>query len=137
MTTDRLIQAAKQRHEAAAQRAAAALREMATDGTPITFAAVARRAGVSTDFLYATPELRSRITDLRTPARGPGIPGDPSAGRPGPEPANTTSAIRALSTQLKQMRRQHREEITALQNSLAATHGENLELRRRLAQLED
>ncbi len=43
------------------------------------------------------------------------------------------TAIRALSAQLKQQRRRHREESQAVQTALAAAHGENLELRRRLA----
>lgn len=113
------------------KRADTALLEMAKVGDPITFAAVARRAGVSTDFLFGTPTLRSRLTELRQQpfARSPSqSPVEPAAG---------TTAIRALSAQLKQQRRRHREEIQAVQKALAAAHGENLELRRRLARRAD
>lgn len=123
-----LTRAARARHDDTMKRASTALLEMAKAGEPITFAAVARRAGVSTDFLYGTPTLRSRITELRQ---------QPSAPSPSPttiETAeSTTAAIRALSAQLKHQRRRHREEIQALQKALAAAHGENLELRRSLA----
>lgn len=57
------------------KRATTALLKMAKAGEPITFAAVARRADLSTDFLYATPTLRSRIAELRQ---------QPSACRPSP-----------------------------------------------------
>lgn len=130
--TQRLVRAAKDRHEATLKRATTALRDMATEGAPITFVAVARRAGVSTDFLYNTPTLRSRINDLR---------GEPSSKRASdtptePETARNSSAVRALSTQLKELRRRHPNEIAVLEKALAAAHGENLELRRRLAQTE-
>jgi len=128
--SEHLTRAARARHDDTMKRAGAALLEMAKAGEPITFAAVARRAGVSTDFLYGTPTLRSRITELRH---------QPFARSPSQPPVDTaasTTAIRALSAQLKQQRRRHREEIQEVQRALAAAHGENLELRRRLAQHE-
>lgn len=128
--SEHLTRAARARHDDTMKRASAALLEMAKAGEPITFAAVARRAGVSTDFLYGTPALRSRITELRQ---------QPFARNPSQPPADTaasTTAIRALSAQLKEQRRRHREEIQAVQKALAAAHGENLELRRRLVRHE-
>jgi hypothetical protein len=128
--TEHLVRAAKARHDDVLKRATKALREMAKAGEPITFTSVARRAGVSTDFLYNTPSLRSRITELR-------------GQRPAPSPvtaedgSSSTTAIRALSTQLKEQRHRHREEVDTLQKALAVAHGENLELRRRLARLDD
>lgn len=87
--SERLVQAAKARHDDTMRRAAKALHQMAKAGEPITFVAVARRAGVSTDFLYNTPTLRSKITELRSagsvPASGPSRADDTSS----------TSAIRA------------------------------------------
>lgn len=128
---EHLLQAAKQRHEDVMRRATEALQQMAKAGETITFTSVARRAGVSTDFLYNTPTLRSMITELRG-----GQPAPTSSAPKGNNPSST-SAIRALSTQLKEQRRRHRDEIEALQKALAAAHGENLKLRRRLAQLDD
>lgn len=123
--SEHLVRAAKARHDDVMKCASAALQQMAKAGEAITFVAVARRAGVSTDFLYSTPPLRSKITGDRHP-------------RPRRSPtASSTNAIRALSTQLKEQRRRHRDELEALHNALAAAHGENLELRRRLAQLDD
>lgn len=129
--SEHLTRATKARHDDVMSRATAALQQMARAGESITFVAVARQAGVSTDFLYNTPTLRSKITELRG-----GRPA-PIASQPLADDASTTSAIRALSTQLKEQRRRHRDELKALQNALAATHGENLELRRRLSQLDD
>lgn len=129
--SEQLIRAAKARHQDSLDRATAALSNLSRAGERITFAAVARRAGVSTDFLYNTPALRSRINELRTPH---------AQSASNPSEANTstnTAAIRALSSQLKEQRRRHRDEVTALQKALAVAHGDNLELRRRLAQLED
>ena len=130
--SEHLTRAAKARHNDVISRATAALQQMARAGESITFVAVARRAGVSTDFLYNTPTLRSKITELRGGHSAPTAPPPPK-----PDDASSTSAIRALSTQLKNQRRRHREQLEALQNALAATHGENLELRRRLSQLDD
>lgn len=64
--SDQLLRAAKTRHDTATGKAEAALREMSIQRLPITFAAVARRAGVSTDFLYRHPALRSKITSMRS-----------------------------------------------------------------------
>jgi hypothetical protein len=44
--------------------------------------------------------------------------------------------VRALSAQLKELRRRHRDEITALQQALAVAQGEKLALRRRLGAYE-
>lgn len=129
--SEHLIRAAKARHDEAFRRATAALQQMAKIGEPVTFAAVARRAGVSTDFLYNTAALRSKITDLRT------APFAPRTSEPVTYGESSSSAIRALSSQLKAERRHHQEEVHSLQSALATAHGENLQLRRRLAQLED
>jgi hypothetical protein len=51
-------------------------------------------------------------------------------------PLSTSAALRALSARLSQQQQVHREEITRLRKALEVAHGENLELRRRLAQYE-
>lgn len=113
------------------KRATKALQQMAQSGEAITFVAVARRAEVSTDFLYSTPTLRSKIVALRGGRHAP------TSAPPQDDGTSSTSAIRALSTQVKEERRRHRRELEGLQHALAAAHGENLKLRRRLAYLDD
>jgi hypothetical protein len=124
-----LRDAAQRRHQQATERATAALARLSAAGKAITFASVAREAGVSTDFLYRQPELRQRIQQMRTshgqrsntPAADDGM-------------ALTASApVRALSAQLKELRRRHQKEVTALKEALAVAHGETLALRRKLA----
>lgn len=50
--------------------------------------------------------------------------------------ANYTEYWCALSVQIKELRRRHREEVTELKNALGVAQGENLALRRRLAACE-
>lgn len=127
--SEHLIRAARNRHETAIRKSEEALRDLAARGQPITFAAVARQAGVSTDFLYHHPALRSKITSMRGHvSRALVVEQD--------NPDATSAAVRALSARLKDMNRRHREEVHALQRDLAASQGENLLLRRRLAAYE-
>jgi hypothetical protein len=74
-----LIAAAARRHELTRAKAVRAVRELDQAGTPITFEAVARAAGVSRSWLYAEADLRSEIERLRdatrrTPPPSPSIP---------------------------------------------------------------
>ncbi|MFE4599491.1 hypothetical protein ACFRKE_01375 [Kitasatospora indigofera] len=89
-------------------------------------------AGVSTDFLYRHPEIRSLIERHR--AKGGRVPGVRQADAEAP--SSTSAAVRALSARLSQQQRAHREEIARLRKALEVAHGENLELRRRLARYE-
>ncbi|WP_231158518.1 DUF6262 family protein [Streptomyces sp. CNZ748] len=128
---EHLRQATRARTEEAEKRARVALAELAKAGTPISFTAVARQAGVSTDFLYRSPELRTRIERHRAksgpvPAAPADPPGDPS----------TSAAVRALSARLTRQQEAHREEVTRLRQALEIAQGENLDLRRRLARYE-
>jgi uncharacterized protein DUF6262 len=121
----RLAAAAK---SAAAQaRAEDGLEQMLRRGDPITFRGLAQTAGVSLDFLYRTGEIRRRVEQLRArqQAAHPAPAQAPGQGQPG-------SVIRTLTAQLAELKRRHREEISALRQALEAAHGENLELRRRL-----
>ncbi|GGS29455.1 hypothetical protein Snoj_25840 [Streptomyces nojiriensis] len=61
-----LQQATRSRTENAERRARAAVAQLAKVGQPISFAAVARQAGVSTDFLYKRPDLRTLIERHRS-----------------------------------------------------------------------
>lgn len=130
--SDQLVRAAKIRHDTATAKAEAALRELSVQRLPVTFTAVARRAGVSTDFLYRHPVLRAKITSMRSRTGRTAEPQqEPEAG------GSTSAAVRALSARLKELTTQHRADIAALEQSLAIAHGENLLLRRRLAAHED
>ena len=132
--SEHLTRAAKARHDDAVTRATDALRELSVAQLPITFVVVARRARVSTDFLYRQPALRASITNMRNGRSGP-APTDPghvaAADRP------TSAAVQALAARVKDLQTRHRTEVAGLQRALAAAHGENLVLRRRLAAIED
>ncbi|MEU9379430.1 DUF6262 family protein [Streptomyces sp. NPDC048255] len=117
------------RSEGTAERARAALSRLVTTGKSISFTAVAREAAVSTDFLYRHQELRVAIERHRA-KRGQAPVTAPDAG----EPSSTSAAVRALSARLSQQQQTHRNEVAQLRKALEVAQGENLELRRRLAQ---
>jgi hypothetical protein len=48
------------------------------------------------------------------------------------DPVQVSNVVAALTAQLAETRRRHREETTALRQALEAAHGENLLLRRSL-----
>jgi hypothetical protein len=127
---DNLRRAARAKSAAAAERAEGALRSMLKTGEPITFRGVAGTAGVSLDFLYRSAQLRPRIEQLRAQQRRAPSPGRSDSTTD--QVDNDGSVVRTLTAQLRELRRAHREEVTALQAALATAHGENLELRRRL-----
>ncbi|MGH3098876.1 MAG: DUF6262 family protein [Streptosporangiales bacterium] len=120
-----LTAAAKNKSQAKTKAAEQAIRALVKRGQPVTFQAVQREAGVSHAFLYSHPELRGRIERLRAQAR-------PAASPPDPADAES-SLVLALTTQIEQLKRQHRQELQAVRAALEQAHGENLELRRELA----
>ena len=90
MRPDPLAEAASRRHELTRSKAIQALRELDRAGTPVTFAAVAKTAGVSRSWLYTQPGISAQIRRLRQQADGAGSAASspmPSAtsGHPGPE----------------------------------------------------
>jgi hypothetical protein len=124
---DNLRAAAARKREHATERAETALHVLIKRGAPITFRGVAAEAACSPDFLYNSPTLRSRIEHLR--AQQQATPPRPRRATDGPA---TSNVVRALSAQLAALKKQHRDEITALNAALAAAHGEILDLRRQL-----
>lgn len=64
-----LIASARRRHELARSKAIQALRELDQAGTPVSFEAVARQAGVSRSWLYSQPDMRAEIERLRALVR--------------------------------------------------------------------
>ena len=70
MRTDPLSEAASRRHELTRARAVQSLRELDRAGVPVTFAGIARAAGVSRSWLYTQPDISSQIRQLRHQADG-------------------------------------------------------------------
>ena len=125
-----LHKAAAARTAAATARAEAALERMLRTGQPVTFRGLAAAAPVSLDFLYRNPAIRQRVEHLR--ARQQALPAP--AGNPATRPAQPGNVVAALTGELAQLKRRHREQIAELQRALQAAHGENLMLRRQLGQ---
>lgn len=119
-----LTAAAKAKSEAKTQAAEQGIRVLVKRGEPVTFQAVGREAGVSHAFLYGHPDLRGRIEHLRAQAR-------PSSASPTP-PSSESTLVLALTGQIDQLKKRHRQEVQALRAALEQAHGENLNLRREL-----
>ncbi|MDH6222953.1 DUF6262 family protein [Streptomyces pseudovenezuelae] len=119
---EHLHQAAKGRTADADKRARTALAQMVKAGQPVSFTAVAQVAGVSTDFLYRHPDIRSLVE--RHPAKGGQLSGMRQADTEAP--SSTSAAVRALSARLSQQQQAHREEIARLRKALEVAHGDNL-----------
>jgi hypothetical protein len=118
-----LRQAAQDKRQHAVQRAEAGIRKLIKEGEEINFRAVARRAGVSLDFLYAHIDLRKRIETLRGRQR--------TEDRPPPQaPSADDAVIHSLTETLRRERTTHRERVQEIEQRLAAAHGEILRLQR-------
>ncbi|MEU2248106.1 DUF6262 family protein [Streptomyces sp. NPDC019224] len=128
---DHLQQATLARSQEAEKRARTALAELVKAGRPVSFTAVARQAGVSTDFLYRSPELRAQIERHR--AKGGSAPASAAVAL---ADSSTSAAVRALSARLTRQQQIHHEEVTRLRKALEVAQGENLDLRRRLDRYE-
>lgn len=126
---DNLRAAAARKSEHATERADAALRALIKRGEAITFRGVATEAGCSPDFLYNSPTLRLRIEHLRAQQQATPPPRPRPAVADGPA---TSNVVRALSAQLAALKKQHHNEVDALNAALSAAHGELLQLRREL-----
>ena len=129
MTNDRarrsavLNAAAKAKSQAKTNAADQAIRALVKRGEAITFQAVCREASVS----HGNDDLRRRIQHLRGQAQ--------------PAPQQRADApgtvVLALTSQIHQLRKRHREEVQTLRTALEQAHGENLQLRRELARRGD
>jgi hypothetical protein len=123
-----LQKATAARTTGAIARAETALDAMTMNGETVTFRNLAAQAGVSLDFLYRNPAIRGRVEQLRAaqqarPRPAPGA--QAGSGQPG-------SVVRALTAQLTDLKRRHREETAELRAALEQAHAENLLLRRQL-----
>lgn len=102
------------------RRASEALDAMIEAGEPITFPAVARRAGVSVSLLYADPALAGRLSEARRRQR------DAGADRAWRLPARslvTEQSLRADLANAKDQTRRLNEEMTLMRERLARGFG--------------
>jgi hypothetical protein len=108
-----IIAAARHRRELTRARAVQALRELDRTGAPVTFAALAAKAGVSRSWLYAQPDIRDQIVRLReATSRSPAAP-VPAAQR-----TTDASLLRRLEAAHAE-RRRLQEENTRLRQEIA------------------
>jgi hypothetical protein len=120
-----IVQAARERREAALRRAQDALRRLDRSGAPITFRSVSEAASVSRAWLYREPTLRAEVDRLRR-TRGRGAtPSLPSAQRPSPD-----SLQRRLEAALDHIARLN-EENDRLREQVARLYGERRAARTR------
>lgn len=126
MRPDPLSEAAARRHELTRSRAVQALRELDRAGTPVTFAGVAKAAGVSRSWLYTQPDLSSQIRRLRQSTGSAGSAGAVPAGQ-----RTTDASLRArLATALD--RNKHLADDNArLRRQLARALGDQRSARTR------
>jgi hypothetical protein len=117
MVAEPLNQAAAARHQRRIGRAEQALRELDDEGAAISFQSVARRAGVSRQWLYTQPSLRSEIERLRDQTRvaADGIPARQRA---------TEASLRQRLETLRAENQRLREENTNLEAELALAYGQ-------------
>ena len=113
-----LADAAERRRGDAVARACAAIRALDSHGVPISFQAVARRAGVSRQFLYSVQELRGEIERLRSAGPSAGPVAVPAAQR------SSELSLKARNQTLLDENRRLREEIAGLREELAGAWGE-------------
>ena len=116
MRPDPLSEAAARRHELTRAKAVQALRELDRAGTPVTFARVAREAGISRSWLYTQPDISSHIRRLREKTDGVGA--IPSGQR------STDASLRARLTAALDRNRQLADENARLRRQLARALGD-------------
>ena len=116
---DPLSEAAARRHELTRARAVQALRELDRAGGPVTFAGVAKAAGVSRSWLYTQPDISGQIRRLRKTTDGAGEAGAVPAGQ-----RATDASLRARLTAALDRNRQLADENARLRRQLARALGD-------------
>jgi hypothetical protein len=116
---DPLSEAAARRHELTRSRAVQALRELDRAGVPVTFAGVAKAAGVSRSWLYTQPDIGSQIRRLRQETNAGGSAGAVPAGQ-----RATEASLRARLTAALDRSKQLADENARLRRQLARALGD-------------
>jgi chromosome segregation ATPase len=122
-----LAQARRRDSNTKRARARTALQELIEAGAPITFTALARRAGVSVSLLYADKDLAAAVADARDRQRQAG------AGRAWRLPARsliTEQSLRADLANAKEQIRQLHEEAKLLRQRLTRSLGTEADIAR-------
>lgn len=112
---EQLARAARARHAAALSRTREVLRRLDRDGEPISFAAVAKAASVSRQWLYRQAELRAEIERLRT--------GQPRARRVPVAQRGSSESLRHRIEAMREEAARLRRENQALRDQLARKLG--------------
>jgi hypothetical protein len=123
---DPLSEAAARRHELTRSRTVQALRELDRSGTPVTFAGVAKAAGVSRSWLYTQPDISSQIRRLRQNTSSAGSAGAIPAGQ-----RTTDASLRARLTTALDRNKQLADENARLRRQLARALGDQRSARTR------
>ncbi len=126
MHPDPLAQAAARRHELTRARAVQALRELDRSGAAVTFASVARAAGISRSWLYTQPDISSQIRRLRQETNAVGSAGVIPAGQ-----RASDSSLRARLAAALDRNRQLADENARLRRQLAHSLGDQRSSRTR------
>lgn len=122
-----LRRARRQDSRAKRHHAAEAVDAFERGGEPVSFPAIARRAGVSVSLLYSDPELAARIAAARERQRQAGHR------RAWQLPVRSLITEQSLHTELansKEQTRQLAEEVSVLRERLARELGEDADLAR-------
>lgn len=123
MSPEPLRNAARRRSADDVARARAAIDELTRSGEHVGFQAVARRAGVSRQWLYTRPELRAEIERLRAAHAGRFGPSVPA-----PERSSEASLRQRVEGLLEENRRL-RNQVGELRGELALAYGRQRETR--------
>lgn len=113
-----IIAAARRRHELTRAKAIQAIRELDQTGTPVTFADVAARAGVSRSWLYSQPDIAGQVQRLREATGRAPAPSIPAGQR-----TSDASLLRRLAAAHEELRNL-RAERERLRRQLAQALGE-------------
>jgi hypothetical protein len=124
--SDPLSEAAARRHELTRAKAVQALRELDRAGAPVTFAGVAKAAGVSRSWLYTQPDISGQIRRLRQSTDGTGSAGAVPSGQ-----RATDASLRARLAAALDRNKQLADENARLRRQLARTLGDQRSIRTR------
>jgi hypothetical protein len=113
-----IVDAARRRSAYTRAKAIQALRTLDAAGDPVTFETVANQAGVSRSWLYAQPDLRAEIEQLRTAHRR--APASPVPARQRATDASLQRRLEAATAEIRRLRQENRE----LRDQLAPALGE-------------
>jgi hypothetical protein len=126
MHPDPLSEAAARRHELTRSKAVQALRELDRAGVPVTFAGVAKTAGISRSWLYTQPDISSQIRRLRQATTAAGSAG----GVPAAQRSTDTSLRTRLASALER-NKQLADDNARLRRQLAHALGDQRSSRTR------